>query len=421
MNNLTRIKQTFGLEDTVNPYTDKQSTVKKFTPVSSETSTLRRNINTQTSADVSGRNNRFFGNTNTNANKANTNNMSNEQVKNELQQKNIFERLNNQPNTDTNGNAQNNNGGTTDLSSWNAEKLKKTDLTQLPKLNENQVGSIINQFFSSSDSVVKPSDAAGICQAQNQSGISALALLGIGALESGFGTSNIAKQKGNLWGWGAVNSNPMGGAKTFSSNAGSAAIDYANNLKSLYYDQRGAKSIYAIGTGENPSGLGYAYLDDEKTIDRSWQEQVGKLMEQFTQSLGGTATVTNSGENNGAESAKGSEAVNIAKQYLGTPYVWGGESPDGFDCSGLMQYVYNKLGYNISRTTYTQINDGSPVSKENLQPGDLVFFGDAGSPHHVGMYIGNGQYLHAPQTGDVVKISDLNARSDFAGARRIVS
>ncbi len=331
-----------------------------------------------------------------------------------------------QANTQTSSDANGTNGteSTTELSSWDAEKLKKTDLTQLPKLSEQQISTLIGQFFSGSGSVMKSSDAAGIYKAQSQSGISALALLGIGALESGWGTSNIAREKGNLWGWGAVNSNPMGGAKTYSSNAGEAAVEYANNLKSLYYDQRGAKSIYAIGTGDNPSGLGYAYLDDEKTIDTRWPEQVGKIMAQFTQALGGTGVISGSGQ--GADgssggSSKGQQAVSIAKQYLGTPYVWGGETPDGFDCSGLMQYVYKKMGYDISRTTYTQINDGKAVSKENLQPGDLVFFGDSSSPHHVGMYIGNGQYLHAPKTGDVVKISDLNARSDYAGARRIIN
>lgn len=325
--------------------------------------------------------------------------------------------------TSSTGTSENTSAGTegtqtTDLSSWTADELEKTDLTQLPKLSEDQISTLITKFFSKDGSVVKTSDAAGIYQAQTQSGISALALLCIGALESGWGTSNIAKQKGNLWGWGAVNSNPMGGAKTFSSSAGEAAVEYANNLKSLYYDERGAKSIYAIGTGDNPSGLGYAYLDDEKTIDTRWPTQIADIMEQFTQALGGTATISGGSE---GSSSKGTQAVEIARQYLGTPYVWGGESPGGFDCSGLMQYVYKQMGYDISRTTYTQINDGQSVSKSNLQPGDLVFFGDPSSPHHVGMYIGNGQYLHAPRTGDVVKISDLNSRSDYAGARRIIN
>ena len=112
------------------------------------------------------------------------------------------------------------------------------------------------------------------------------------------------------------------------------------------------------------------------------------------------------------------QAVDTAKSYIGVPYVWGGTTPNGFDCSGLMQYVYKKIGVNISRTTSTQINDGRAVSKDELKQGDLILFG---SPvHHVGMYIGNGQFIHAPQTGETVKISNLSDRNDYACARRIV-
>lgn len=114
------------------------------------------------------------------------------------------------------------------------------------------------------------------------------------------------------------------------------------------------------------------------------------------------------------------KAVETAKQYLGVPYVWGGTTPSGFDCSGLVKYVYGQIDVSISRTTYTQVNEGRYVSRDELLPGDLVFFGDSSSPHHVGMYIGDGMMIHAPQTGDVVKITSLSARSDYATARRIV-
>lgn len=99
------------------------------------------------------------------------------------------------------------------------------------------------------------------------------------------------------------------------------------------------------------------------------------------------------------------DIVETALQYLGTPYVWGGTSPWGFDCSGLMQYVYAQHGIYLSRTTYTQIYDGVQVSASNLQPGDLIF----PNADHVGMYIGNGQMIHAPQPGDVVKISNIGS------------
>jgi len=108
--------------------------------------------------------------------------------------------------------------------------------------------------------------------------------------------------------------------------------------------------------------------------------------------------------------------------YLGVPYVWGGETPNGFDCSGLVYYVFKKHGINLYRTSKEQfvdrLNLGSPVSKENLRPGDLVFFG---SPiHHVGIYIGDGYFVHAPRTGDVVRITPLSDRGDYAGARRYI-
>ncbi|MEG1002845.1 MAG: NlpC/P60 family protein [Clostridium sp.] len=112
---------------------------------------------------------------------------------------------------------------------------------------------------------------------------------------------------------------------------------------------------------------------------------------------------------------KGEEVVNYAKQFLGTKYVYGGTTPNGFDCSGFTQYVYkHALGINISRTTYTQINEGKSVSRSNLKVGDLVF----PSSHHVGIYIGNGKIIHAPQTGDVVKISNIWS---FYAARRITN
>jgi len=110
--------------------------------------------------------------------------------------------------------------------------------------------------------------------------------------------------------------------------------------------------------------------------------------------------------------------VGIAMHYLGVPYVWGGSSPRGFDCSGLVSYVFAQIGVSLPHSSYSQFGMGTSVSISDLQPGDLVFFTGAS---HVGIYIGGGQFIHAPHTGDVVKISSLSGyySSNFAGGRRI--
>lgn len=118
-------------------------------------------------------------------------------------------------------------------------------------------------------------------------------------------------------------------------------------------------------------------------------------------------------------SAVGGSVVAIAERYLGVPYVWGGASPSGFDCSGFTMYVYAQVGVSLPHNAAAQFGYGSPVSMSQLQPGDLVFFYGLG---HVGIYVGGGQFIHAPHTGDVVKISSLGGyyASNFSGARRIL-
>jgi peptidoglycan DL-endopeptidase CwlO len=120
---------------------------------------------------------------------------------------------------------------------------------------------------------------------------------------------------------------------------------------------------------------------------------------------------------NVASSATANAVIANAKQYLGVPYVWGGSTPSGFDCSGFVSYVYRSVGISLPRTSSAQQNVGTRISLNQLQPGDLVFKGMPA--YHVGIYIGGGQYIHAPQTGDVVKIAPFNP-SKFSTASRIL-
>jgi peptidoglycan DL-endopeptidase CwlO len=112
-------------------------------------------------------------------------------------------------------------------------------------------------------------------------------------------------------------------------------------------------------------------------------------------------------------------AVDTALAQRGKPYVWAAAGPGSFDCSGLMQYAYGAAGVGLPHSSRMQSQMGTPVSRDQLQPGDLVFFYSPVS--HVGMYIGNGQMVHAPTPGDVVKIADIDSMGGYNSARRLTS
>lgn len=188
-----------------------------------------------------------------------------------------------------------------------------------------------------------------------------------------------------------------------------AAIDQLtsirdNQIKSEIVKQEISDSIY------------YGTIKLEEVIEAEEAAKAAAQQQQQQASSPNRGETTTGSISGSASSASGSAIVSYAYNFLGVDYVWGGTTPSpGFDCSGFTSYVYaNAAGINITRTTYSQMGVGSPVSYDQLQPGDLVFTygGD-----HVGIYVGGGQYIHAPQEGDVVKVSNITS---FYCARRVL-
>ena len=112
-----------------------------------------------------------------------------------------------------------------------------------------------------------------------------------------------------------------------------------------------------------------------------------------------------------SNASAGERAATVATGQVGVPYRYGGSTPTGFDCSGLVHYSYASVGMNIPRTTAGQWADLTPVDKQNLRTGDLLFFSISGKISHVGMYLGDSRFVHAPSTGKTVSIASL--RSDY--------
>jgi cell wall-associated NlpC family hydrolase len=159
--------------------------------------------------------------------------------------------------------------------------------------------------------------------------------------------------------------------------------------------------------------------------ERARQAALARRLQQSVSSQAGAAltsadevVTTEIAEDTYLAPARYGGVIGIAMQYLGVPYSWGGSSPSGFDCSGFIMYVYAQVGVSLPHNAAMQYGYGTPVPRDQLQAGDLVFFNGLG---HAGIYIGNGAFIHAPHTGDVVKISSLSGWYDstWVGARRL--
>lgn len=158
--------------------------------------------------------------------------------------------------------------------------------------------------------------------------------------------------------------------------------------------------------------IGYVKTANVKQVTTT---NTSKSSSKYSKSAGFSTSISGS--------ASGSALVAQASKYIGTKYVYGGTSPSGFDCSGLVQYSLRKLGVSIARSSSAQYAYGTPVSKANLQPGDLVFFARGKSISHVAIYAGNGQVIHAPRAGKRVcyqSLASLSGSLNYVGAKRVL-
>ena len=229
-------------------------------------------------------------------------------------------------------------------------------------------------------------------------------IFAIGIHESGFGTSRILRDKHNAFGYGAVDGSAYESAWTFPSmkeGIEQECRDLANNF--LNPNSWKYQSIVEHGYDPNSiDGIGSLYASDG-----SWSRKVKLHMQRIFGYLDDGISAT--GEANAV--------IELAKSKQGCPYVWGASGPSTFDCSGFVQWIFrNAVNINLPRTSSEQARSlaGNEVTFSQARPGDIVW-----RSGHIGIYIGNDQYIHAPQTGDVVKISN-NASSRFTKVFRVL-
>ena len=182
------------------------------------------------------------------------------------------------------------------------------------------------------------------------------------------------------------------------------------NIRSLW--SADSKVLGAVSRGTDLTVTG---LCENGWVQILYKGQVGYVSGEY---------VTDYEQVDNSASTGAVDIANFAMQFLGYPYVYGAESPsDGFDCSGLVYYCFGQFGYNLYRVANDQMNNnGTPVSRDSLQVGDLVFFGYGGYADHVGIYIGNNNFVHAANPSSGVRVSSMNETyylNKYLGARRI--
>ena len=206
---------------------------------------------------------------------------------------------------------------------------------------------------------------------------------------------------------------------------GEGAIDAANvSLRCGPADS--SPAIYPLEQDEHVHILGFAdgwyRVIQEETVGYIRSDEIA-LLEKPAANTDGVAWVVDENDPT-AYSPAGEQIAAYARQFLGYSYVYGGESPSGFDCSGFVQYVYAQLGYSIHRTATAQLADGYDIPYDSMLPGDIIYFGYGSIAEHVGIYLGNGDFIHAqnPSTGVVItSLFDEWYANRFLCAHRIAS
>lgn len=210
------------------------------------------------------------------------------------------------------------------------------------------------------------------------------------------------------------------------SNLKKLNIAQQEKIKKLEEDKKKQNKLIEEAKAQSALYANALKADEEQIAQTKKLIEQAKKRYQSAASSSKTSSKSTSSSNRPSRGSQSSSSyspdalISYASQFLGTPYVWGATGPNSFDCSGFTKYVYAHFGINLPRVSRDQAEVGTYVSRDDLQPGDLVFFKNGDNPvHHVGIYVGNGSYIHAPRTGDVVKISSLSSRSDYAWARRV--